>query len=33
MCVEWEGEGDLAYDVFAIDECAVELTALGKGRI
>ena len=31
MCAEWEGEGDVAYDVFAIDE--LHSTALGIGRI
>ena len=24
LVLKWEGEGDVAYDVFAIDECAVE---------
>ena len=28
---KWEGEGDVAYDVFAVDE--LHSTALGKGRI
>ena len=34
MCAEWEGEGDVAYDVFAIDELhsAALSCTLGIGR-